>query len=90
MSIILSLVGSRMSDDSLTREGYRQVVRISGKDLVRIFGTRRSWPQGLAQTKPIGAVGLNNPSDLHLQLLALAVSRRTPRALRNRPIRGAA
>jgi hypothetical protein len=42
MSIILSLVGSRMSDDSLTREGYRQVVRISGKDLVRIFGTR-SW-----------------------------------------------
>jgi hypothetical protein len=30
-----------MSDDSLTREGYRQVVRISGKDLVRIFGTRK-------------------------------------------------
>jgi hypothetical protein len=31
MSIILYLVGSRMSDDSLTRQGYRQVVRISGK-----------------------------------------------------------
>jgi hypothetical protein len=40
MSIILSLVGSRMSDDFLTRYRYRQVVRISGKDLVRIFGTR--------------------------------------------------
>ena len=40
MSIILSLVGSRISDDVLTRQGYRQVVRISGKDLVSIFGTR--------------------------------------------------
>jgi len=40
MSIILSLVGSQISDDCLTRQGYRQVVRISGKDLVRIFGTR--------------------------------------------------
>lgn len=42
MSIILSLVGSRISDDCLTRYGYRHVVRISGKDLVRIFGTR-TW-----------------------------------------------
>ncbi|HEX5476182.1 MAG TPA: hypothetical protein VFX12_16100 [Vicinamibacterales bacterium] len=40
MSIILSLVGSRISDDCLTRSGDRQVVRISGKDLVRIYGTR--------------------------------------------------
>jgi hypothetical protein len=34
-----------MSDDFLTREGYRQVVRISGKDLVRIFGTRTTHPK---------------------------------------------
>jgi hypothetical protein len=40
MSIILSLAGDGISDDLLAREGYRQVARISGKGVVRIFGTR--------------------------------------------------
>ena len=40
MSIILSLAGDGISDDFLAREGYRQVARISGKEVVRIFGTR--------------------------------------------------
>jgi hypothetical protein len=34
-----SLVGDRIPDDLLARSGYRQVARISGKDVVRIFGT---------------------------------------------------
>jgi hypothetical protein len=42
MSIILSLAGDGISDDLLARQGYRQVARISGKDVVRIFGTRTS------------------------------------------------
>ena len=41
MSIILSLAGDGISDDCLAREGYREVARISGKEVVRIFGTRR-------------------------------------------------
>jgi hypothetical protein len=41
MSIILSLAGDGwVSSDSLARSSYRQVARISGKDVVRIFGTR--------------------------------------------------
>jgi hypothetical protein len=40
MSIILSLAGDGISDDFLARLGYRQVARISGKEVVRIFGTR--------------------------------------------------
>jgi hypothetical protein len=48
MSIILSLVGNRISDDCLTRSGYREVVRISGKDLVRVFGTRTAGRDFLA------------------------------------------
>jgi hypothetical protein len=48
MSIILSLVGNRISDDCLTRSGYREVVRISGKDLVRVFGTRICTGEGIA------------------------------------------
>jgi hypothetical protein len=40
MSIILSLAGDGISDDLLARQNYRQVARISGKDVVRIFGTR--------------------------------------------------
>jgi len=43
MSIILSLVGDGVSDDLLAPVGYRQVARISGKDVVRIFGTRSGW-----------------------------------------------
>jgi hypothetical protein len=42
MSIILSLAGDGISDDCLARQGYRQVARISGKEVVRIFGTRTS------------------------------------------------
>jgi hypothetical protein len=42
MSIILSLAGDGISDDLLAREGYRQVARISGKEVVRIFGTRKA------------------------------------------------
>src|SRR5262245_17916169 len=42
MSIILSLAGDGISDDCLARQGYRQVARISGKEVVRIFGTRKS------------------------------------------------
>jgi hypothetical protein len=41
MSIILSLAGDGISDDLLARRGYRQVARISGKEVVRIFGTRK-------------------------------------------------
>jgi integrase/recombinase XerD len=40
MSIILSLVGDRIADDLLARQRHRRVARISGKDVVRIFGTR--------------------------------------------------
>jgi len=42
MSIILSLTGDGISDDLLARQGYREVARISGKDVVRIFGTRNN------------------------------------------------
>jgi hypothetical protein len=43
MSIILSLAGDGgVPSDLLARQGYRQVARISGKEVVRIFGTRRS------------------------------------------------
>jgi hypothetical protein len=42
MSIILSLAGDGISDDLLARERYRQVARISGKEVVRMFGTRSS------------------------------------------------
>jgi hypothetical protein len=41
MLIILSLAGDGISDDLLARLGYRQVARISGKEVVRIFGTRK-------------------------------------------------
>jgi len=47
MSIILSLVGDGVSDDLLAPVGYRQVARISGKDVVRIFGTRKAGPKML-------------------------------------------
>jgi hypothetical protein len=40
MSIILSLVGDGVSNDLLASRRYREVARISGKDVVRIFGTR--------------------------------------------------
>jgi len=42
MSIILSLAGDGISDDLLAWSGYRQVARISGKEVVRIFGTRKA------------------------------------------------
>jgi hypothetical protein len=42
-SIILSLAGDGISDDCLARQSYRQVARISGKDVVRIFGTRTTY-----------------------------------------------
>jgi hypothetical protein len=73
MSIILSLVGSRISDDSLTREGYRQVVRISGKDLVKIFGTRiLSWMRFRGRhTPPTRSVTLT--ANVALVLLTLVV-----------------
>jgi hypothetical protein len=38
-----SLAGDGISDDLLVRWGYRQVARISGKDVVRIFGTRNRY-----------------------------------------------
>ena len=41
MSMILSPAGDGISDDLLAREGYRQVARVSGKEVVRIFGARR-------------------------------------------------
>jgi hypothetical protein len=41
MSIILSLAGDgSVSSDLLARASYGEVARISGKDVVRIFGTR--------------------------------------------------
>jgi hypothetical protein len=40
MSIIPSLAGDRIPDEFLIRSGYRAVIRIFGKDVVRIFGTR--------------------------------------------------
>jgi hypothetical protein len=40
MSIIPSLAGDRIPDELLIRFGYQGVIRISGKDVVRIFGTR--------------------------------------------------
>jgi hypothetical protein len=43
ISIILSLAGDGISDDFLAREGHRQVARISGKEVVRIFGTRKEF-----------------------------------------------
>jgi hypothetical protein len=48
ISIILSLAGDGISDDCLARSGYRQVARISGKEVVRIFGTRRYQVEGEA------------------------------------------
>jgi hypothetical protein len=48
MSIILSLAGDRISDDCLARQGYRQVARISGKEVVRIFGTRSHGETGVS------------------------------------------
>ena len=46
MSIILSLVGDGIPDDLLAPVGvrHREVAKISGKDVVRIFGTRN--PKG--------------------------------------------
>jgi len=41
ISIILSLAGDGISVDCLAQSGYRQVARISGKEVVRIVGTRR-------------------------------------------------
>jgi hypothetical protein len=58
MSIILSLVGDGFSDDLLAPVGYRQVARISGKDVVRILGTRSCgiyglpWPSSSFATLP--------------------------------------
>ena len=49
-----------MSDDFLTRYGYRQVVRISGKALVRIFGTRSAY------LMPLRVCKLQRPTSLGL------------------------
>jgi len=51
MSIILSLAGDGTSSDLLTRSGYRQVIRISGKGVIKIFGTR-TRRLSLGQTVP--------------------------------------
>jgi hypothetical protein len=52
MSIILSLAG-KMIPNELTWAAYRQVIRISGKDAIRIFGTRsgRGMGESLASDK---------------------------------------
>jgi hypothetical protein len=47
ISIILSLAGAGVPDDLLTRQGYRQVIRISGKGVIRIFGTQKGAPSCL-------------------------------------------
>src|SRR5207245_3510419 len=44
---------------------------------LRVMIRQRSWPQGLAQTNPVGPVALNNLSDPHLVLLGWRLSRRT-------------
>jgi hypothetical protein len=49
MSIILSLAGDEIPDDLLAPVGYRQVARISGKDVVRIFGTRKGRHPSLSR-----------------------------------------
>jgi len=36
---------------------------------LRVMVRERSWPQGLAQTNPVGPIGFNNLSDLHPMLL---------------------
>jgi hypothetical protein len=40
MSIILSLAGYGVSDDCPSWDGYRKVIRISGKAAIKLFGTR--------------------------------------------------
>jgi hypothetical protein len=42
----LSLVRDGISNDLLAPVGYRQVARISGKNVVRIFGTRTGFAAG--------------------------------------------
>jgi hypothetical protein len=41
MSIIPSLARDGVSDDCLPRQGYGKVIRISGKNVIRICGTRK-------------------------------------------------
>jgi DnaJ-class molecular chaperone len=43
MSIILSLAGNGVSSDSPPGERYGKVIRISGKGVIRIFGTRNGY-----------------------------------------------
>jgi len=56
MSIILSLTGSRILSELLIRHGYRQVIRISGNDVIRIFGTRNCAVAAMSEE----AVGVDN------------------------------
>jgi hypothetical protein len=53
MSIILSLAGDGwVSSDFLARLTYREVARISGKDVVRIFGTRSPKKPSVPSVSP--------------------------------------